>query len=251
MTDVFNSATTETTTTAQTTTETTSSFIEQLVGEGKKFKSVEELARGKIEADRHIAEITQTMAQMREDLAKQDYAKTLLESLQNKGAGSGTATEETTQTRNSATENTTQNREIDIETLVEQAITKKEQARTFEQNLTTANQAMIAQFGDKAGEVVKARSLELGISVERLKEIAAESPTAFLQLVTGSAKKTADKVTMPSSVRQDSLASTTSDRTFEYYQKLRKDNKSMYYSPKVQRMLMEDRMRLGEKFYNS
>ena len=251
MTDVFNSATTENVTTAQTTTETNSSFMEQLVGEGKKFRDVESLAKGKIEADRHIAEITQTLAEMREEIAKQDYAKTLLESLQSKGAESGTAkTEENSQTRNSATENTTQAREVDIEALVEQAMTKKEKARTFEQNIATANEAMVSQFGEKAGEVVKARSLELNMSVERLKEIAAESPTAFLQLITGSAKKNTDKVTMPGSVRQDSLASNTSDRTFDYYQKLRKDSKSQYYSPKVQRMLMEDRMRLGDKFYN-
>lgn len=251
MTDVFNSATTENATTATTTTETTSSFVEQLVGEGKKFKDVESLAKGKLEADRHIAEITQTLTQLREEIAKQDYAKTLLESLQSKGAESGTAkTEEPTQTRNSAAENTTQTREVDIEALVEQAITKKEKARTFEQNIATANEAMVSQFGDKAGEVVKARSQELGISVERLKEIAAESPTAFLQLISGSAKKTTDKVAPPSSVRQDSLASNTSDRTFEYYQKMRKENKSLYYSPKVQRMLMDDRLRLGDKFYS-
>lgn len=252
MSDIFNSATTENATTAQTTTETPSSFIEQLVGEGKKFRDVESLAKGKLEADRHIAEITQTLNQLREEVAKQDYAKSLLEQLQNKGAASGTAnTEEPTQTRNSATENTTQTREVDIEALVEQAITKKEQARTFEQNIAAANEAMVSQFGEKAGEVVKARSQELGISVERLKEIAAESPTAFLQLVTGSAKKTPEKVVVPGSVRQDSLASNTSERTFEYYQKMRKENKSLYYSPKVQRMLMDDRLRLGDKFYKS
>jgi len=251
MTDVFNSATTENVTTAQTTTETNSSFTEQLVGEGKKFRDVESLAKGKLEADRHIADITRTLTELREEVAKQDYAKTLLEQLQSKGAGSGTAnTEDSLTTRNSATENTTQTREVDIEALVEQAITKKEKTRTFEQNIAAANDVMVSQYGDRAGEVLKLKAQELSISVDRLKEIAAESPTAFLQLVTDSSKKSTDKVVMPSSVRQDSLASNTSERTFNYYQKIRKENKSQYYSPKVQRMLMEDRLRLGEKFYN-
>lgn len=251
MTDVFDSATTENATTAQTTTETNSSFTEQLVGEGKKFRDVESLAKGKLEADRHIAEITRTLTELREEVAKQDYAKTLLEQLQSKGAGSGTAnTEDSLLTRNSATENTTQAREVDIEALVEQAITKKEKTRTFEQNISAANEAMVSQYGDRAGEVLKLKAQELNMSVDRLKEIAAESPTAFLQLVTDSSKKPTDKVVMPSSVRQDSLASNTSERTFNYYQKIRKENKSQYYSPKVQRMLMEDRLRLGEKFYN-
>jgi len=252
MTDVFNSATTDTATTETTTTETNSSYVEQLVGEGKKFRDLEALAKGKLESDRHIAEITSTLNELREEVKKQEYAKTLLETLQNKGVDSGTTkTEEPTQSRTSATENTTQNREMDIEALVEQAITKKEKARTFEQNVATANEAMIAQYGDKAGEVVKSKAQELGFSVERLKEIAAESPTAFLQLVTGSPKKPTEKVAMEGSVRQDSLTSNTSDRTFDYYQKMRKENKSLYYSPKTQRLLMEDRLRLGEKFYKS
>jgi len=251
MSNVFDSATTDNTATESTNAETPSSFVDQLVGDGKKFRDVESLAKGKLEADRHIADITKTLNELREEVAKQDYAKTLLEQLQSKGAESGTAkTEDSTQTRNSATEDTTQNREVDIEALVEQAITKKEKARTFEQNIAAANEAMVSQYGEKAGEVVKVRSQELGISVERLKEIAAESPTAFLQLVTGSAKKTPEKVVMQGSVRQDSLTSNTSERTFQYYQKMRKENKSLYYSPKVQRMLMDDRLRLGDKFYS-
>ena len=252
MTDVFNSATTENVTTEPTQNETPSSYVEQLVGEGKKFKDAEALAKGKLEADKHIEEITRTLNELREEVKKQQYTKELLDTLQRKGTESGTAeTGEPTQTRNSATENTTQTSEVDIETLVEQAITKKEQARTVEQNVATANTAMVAQYGEKAGEVVQSKARELGISVDRLKEIAAESPTAFLQLVGAKTEKApASQVAPPGSIRQDSLNTNTSDRTFDYYQKMRKENKNLYYSPKVQRMLMEDRMRLGEKFYN-
>ena len=252
MSDIFDSATTEQVTTEPTIQETPSSFVEQLVGEGKKFKDTEALAKGKLEADKHIAEITQTLNELREEVKKQQFSKELLETLQSKGARSGIAeTEEPTYTRNSAPENTTQPSEVDIETLVEQAITKKEQSRTIQQNVAIANEAMVSQYGDKAGEVVKAKAVELNMSVDRLKEIAAESPTAFLQLVGATAtKKPASQVMPQGSIRQDSLSTNTSERTFDYYQKMRKENKSLYYSPKVQRMLMDDRLRLGEKFYN-
>ena len=78
MTDIFDSATTEVTTTSEQQTQTNDSFVTQLVGEGKKFKDYEALAKGKLEADRHIGEITKTLDELRAELAKQDYAKALL-----------------------------------------------------------------------------------------------------------------------------------------------------------------------------
>jgi len=249
MTDVFTAATTATTSTEQNDQQTQANYIEQLVGEGKKFKDVESLAKGKLEADKHISEITQTLAELREEVAKQDYAKDLLAKLQNKGTDSGTVNSAMdNNTGNSDTGNTNQN--ASIETLVEQAITKKEQTRTLEQNIAIANEAVVAQFGDKSAEVVKAKAVELGMSVDRLKEMAAESPTAFLQLIGVKAMKRTDSVTSKSSVRTEAFSSTSTDRTFQYYQNMRKENKSLYYSPKIQRTLIEDRMRLGEKFYN-
>lgn len=252
MTDVFSSATTENNAPAVTTDSTTNaSYTEQLVGEGKKFKDIESLAKGKLEADRHIEEITKTLNDLREEVKKEEYSKKLLEELQNKGTGAGTVTSAMgTNAGNSANGNTTQDAS-NIEALVEQLITKKEKTRTLEQNISVANEAVVSQFGDKAAEVVRLKASELGMSVDRLKEIAAESPTAFLQLIGAKTPVKTESVTTPSSIRTETLSNTNTDRTFEYYQKMRKENKSLYYSPKVQRMLMDDRLRLGEKFYKS
>lgn len=252
MTDVFNSATTENTNPAETTdNQTNDSFVAQLVGEGKKFRDVESLAKGKLEADRHIEEITKTLNELREEVSKQDYAKDLLAKLQDKGTESGTVNSAMdTNTGNSATGNTSPDAS-EIETLVEQLITKKEQSRTLEQNIAVANDAVVKQYGEKAAEVVKTKASELGMSVERLKEIAAESPTAFLQLLGVGQSKEITRVTNPTSIRTETLNSNTQDRTFQYYQNMRKENRNLYYSPKIQRMLMEDRLRLGDKFYNN
>lgn len=251
MSNVFDSATTENTTPAEdNNNQTNDSYVTQLVGEGKKFRDIESLAKGKLEADRHIEEITKTLNELREEVSKQDYAKDLLAKLQDKGTESGTVNSASEiNTGNSATGNTIPDAS-DLEALVEQLMTKKEQSRTVEQNISVANDAVVAQFGDKSSEVVKAKAQELGMSVDRLKEIAAESPTAFLQLIGVGQRKEATKVTNPTSIRTENF-SQTQDRTFDYYQKMRKENKALYYSPKVQRMLMDDRLRLGDKFYNN
>lgn len=250
MTDIFNAATTADTTTEENNVQTNESYVNQLVGEGKKFKDLESLARGKMEADRHIGEITKTLDELRAELAKQDYAKSLLEQM---SKGSETVAEQPTPNipSSSNTENTTQSAS-DIESLVEKVITEKERSRTVNQNLAIASEEMEKQFGDKAGQILKTKSIELGMSVERLKEIAAESPSAFFQMIGVNAKaKPTAPVATQSSIRSEGFNSNSQDRDFDYYQKIRKENRSLYYSPKVQNMMIQDRQRLGDKFYKT
>ena len=40
----------------------------------------------------------------------------------------------------------------------------------------------------------------------------------------------------------------STERNWAYYQKLRRENRNLYYTPKIQRQLMEDKGRLGDKF---
>lgn len=250
MTDIFSSATSEQTTTEGQQSQTNESYVTQLVGEGKKFKDVESLAKGKLEADRHIGEITKTLDELRAELAKQDYAKSLLEQM-SKGSEAGAEQPSPVSTSPSNTENTTQSAS-DIESLVEKVITEKERNRTVSQNIATVGEEMQKQFGDKAGQILKTKSTELGMSLDRLKEIAAESPTAFFQLIGVSAQKKATTMTAPqSTIRSENFNPNSQDRDFEYYQKMRKENRSMYYSPKVQNMMLQDRERLGSKFYKT
>lgn len=249
MSDVFNAATTADTTTEAGNSQTNENYVNQLVGEGKKFKDLEALAKGKLEADRHIGEITKTLDELRAELAKQDYAKSLLEQM---SKGSETRQDEPPPNTSSSsnTENTTQSAS-DIESLVEKVITEKERNRTVAQNLVVVNEEMEKQFGDKAAVILKSKSQELNISVDRLKEIAAESPTAFFQMIGVNAQKKNAPVTTQSSVRSENFNPNSQDRTFEYYQKIRKENRSLYYSPKIQNMMLQDRERLGGRFYNS
>jgi hypothetical protein len=249
MTDVFTAATTAQTTTEEDNAQTNENYLNQLVGEGKKFKDLEALAKGKLEADRHIGEITKTLDELRAELSKQDYAKSLLEQM-SKGSETRQDDPPPNTSSSSNTENTTQSAS-DIESLVEKVITEKEKNRTVTQNLSVVSEEMEKQFGDKAGSILKSKSQELNISVDRLKEIAAESPTAFFQMIGVSSKKPQATSAPQSSVRSETFSSNLQDRDFDYYQKLRKESRSLYYSPKVQNMMLQDRTRLGDRFYKS
>jgi hypothetical protein len=80
-----------------------------------------------------------------------------------------------------------------------------------------------------------------------MQEIAAESPNAFFNLI-GEPKKDF-KPMVEGSVRTEGVnMQASNERDWSYYQNLRRDNRSLYYSPKIQRQLMEDKSRLGSKF---
>jgi hypothetical protein len=140
MSDIFSSATTDNTTNETQQTQTKESFVDHLVGDGKKFKDIEALAKGKLEADRHIGEITKTLDELRAELAKQDYAKNLLEQM-SKGSETGAEQPPPVTTSSSNTENTTQSAS-DFEALVEKVITAKEKSKTASQNISVVGEEM-------------------------------------------------------------------------------------------------------------
>ena len=48
---------------------------------------------------------------------------------------------------------------------------------------------------------------------------------------------------------EGSTMQASSEKDFGYYQKLRRENSSLYYKPTTQRAMMADADRLGDKFY--
>lgn len=248
-------ATEQSTQAEQQTTETTQpqeSFVAKLVeAKGENWKDPEVLAKGKLEADNYITELEQQLSQMREDMSKQDYAKALLDQLQNKAADPTTAN--TVMPNNNNTGGTMEGNtslspsEDDLKSLVEQTLTQRERDNTVKQNLALVDQELEKSYGTEARATIEKKSKELGISIERMQEIASESPTAFFSLI-GEPKKSFSPM-VQGSVRTEGVnMQASTERDWSYYQKLRRENKNLYYTPKIQQQLMDDKIRLGEKF---
>lgn len=227
------------------------SFVAKLVeAKGENWKDPEVLAKGKIEADNYIKELERQLKEMQEDMSKQDYAKSLLDQLQNKAADPTTAK---TAMPNNNTGGTTEGNtnpslsEEDLKSLVEQTLTAREQENTVKQNLAIVDQELEKSYGTEAKATIQKKAQELGMSLQRMQEIAAESPTAFFTLI-GEPKKSFNPL-VQGSVRTEGVnMQASTDRNWDYYQKLRRENRNLYYTPKVQRQLMEDKARLGDKF---
>jgi hypothetical protein len=254
--DVFSesSQTTDTTQPEIQATESTQpqdSFVQKLVeAKGENWKDPEVLAKGKLEADGYIQELETQLNSMREDLSKQDYAKSLLDQLQNKAAESTTANIAMPKNNIGDTSdgNTNPNlSEEDLKSLVERTLTERDKDSVIKQNLSLVNEEMEKSYGTDASAKIQDKAKELGLTLERMQEIAAESPTAFFNLI-GEPKKNF-KPMVQGSVRTEGVnMQASSERDWSYYQNLRRENRSLYYTPKVQRQLMEDKSRLGGKF---
>lgn len=247
--------TTQTTQPEQTQEETSpqGSFLSKLVeAKGENWKDPEVLAKGKIEADGYIQTLEGQLTQMREDLKKKEYQDEVLEQLQKKATESTAVNNGVPNNNNSNAdgENTTRNlSEEDLKSLVEQTLNQREADAVTKTNLQRVDEELDKTFGTNAEEVVKKKAEELGMSMDRLSEIASESPNAFFTLI-GEPKPTFNPM-VNGSVRTEGVnMQVSTDRNWQYYQKLRRENPNQYYEPKMQQQLLQDRMRLGDNFGN-
>lgn len=237
----------------QMTAEQQESYLAKLVAaKGDNWKDPEVLAKGKLEADGYIKNLEEQLAAMREDLGKQDYAKNLLEELQNKATSHTNVKSVVANNNNNGGTNTEGNTQPQVsedilKSLVEQTLTARDKEAVVKQNLSIVDQELEKSYGTEAPAFVKKKAEELGLSLQRMQELAAESPSAFFSLI-GEPKKSFQPI-VQGSVRTEGVnLQASSDRNWAYYQKLRRENKNLYYTPKVQQQLMEDKSRLGDKF---
>lgn len=221
MTDVFAS-------------ETVVDPLVELVGEDKKFKTVADLAKGKLEADKFINDLKAEMAELRTHLSGQadlDALKAELQELRDKSGATKPGTPEALSA-------------ADIKALVTKAITEEESSKTATQNIREANQRMITKFGtlENATTALNTRAQELGLPVKTLQGIAAQSPTAFEQMVIGKLEAPQSETFVRGTVSSQALpvGSTQAPKegSWEYFQNIKKTKGvNAYFDPQVQNAL--------------
>lgn len=236
-----------------------SSFLDQLVGEGRKFKDVESLARGKAEADRYVDQLRTELETQRQ--LNEEKLDKLLEAITAKdkgtssvgGVDSGTGTnfnDNRQDTRDATSPDTTSE---DIESLVKRMLSEREQQQSAQSNLATVDSKMKEIYGEKAGEVLITRSNELGISREDLKRMAETSPTAFLKLMSDSKSTSSSSFSStPNRVNTTSLGvnNNSNERGWSYYRDLKKRNPREFWNRHQEMGQLIEKVG-REAFYNS
>jgi hypothetical protein len=228
-----------------------SSLIDELVGEGKKFATIEDLAKGKLEADSFIEQLQGENKLTREQLIE-------LEGKTNKQATIAELIDVVKGSNKQETEEGNQPISDDIlSKKIEEILGNKTVEQTRETNYKQANQAVLDKVNgdvEAAKSYVAERAKQLGTSVEKLKALGEESPVAFRELMkldpsTGSPGVTSlAGVTPP----QNTPLVIEGHKTKAYYDQLKKEiGPQKYWSDtKIQAQYLKDATALEDRFKN-
>lgn len=222
-------------------------IVAELVGEGKKFKSVDDLAKGKLEADKFIEKLTVENKALREALDSEgspdEVLKRINALLQSKG-GSENATAQTG--------NQPQKESLTEEKVLE-LLSKKEREDRLKNNVNSFNASVNKAFGPKTAEVIAARLDELGMEQDVYKDLVQRNPNAALRIL-GLKDSGVSGTSMESSVNTEAYFGEAGKgngevQNFAYFNKLRRELGERYYEPHIQKQVFEQRKKLGDAFW--
>lgn len=221
--------------------------LDLLVGEGKKFATIEDLAKGKIEADRTIEDRNREAAELRAEMERLRLENEIYKRQPVREPEARTTEREPT-------------RPVEEEPAEDLAtrIRKELQAATEEerknQNLAHVVNRLEDIYGERAGEILRNKAAELGVSVKFLQDVAASSPKAFYAQIGLTDSPTQTATTVRSDVNTEAVNAQSSQGvkqgTYHYYEELRRNDPKRYFSPQVQNEMFLNAKKLGDNFYN-
>jgi hypothetical protein len=215
---------------------------------GEAFKDPQVLAKSKLESDNYIKQLESQLTDLRTELSKEDTAKKLLAELQSRRQDPNANSVPKQGETNPSDTKPVLSEDV-IQRLVEETLSKREQANSAQQNAKLVQDQLTQKYGTEAKAHVEKKAQELGMSFDRLSALAAESPSAFMTLI--GEPKTEFKAPVQGTINTAAgNYSNPSERNWDYYQNLRRTNKTLYFNPKTQQQMMQDKMRLGDRFGN-
>lgn len=222
-------------------------YLEELVGEGKKFSDPEKLARAKVESDRFIAQLLKEQDEMRKALEKRNNEEEFLTKL-----------EQITKPRQPEVPEPTRNDPLterpqipldEIEKIIEQREAKK----TAEQNLNTVVSRLEQAYGPDYRSRVQTQATALGVGTEFLTDIAAKNPQAFYKLMGLDEQKTQAPgfAPPPRSSVQSFAPNTGNKKNYNYWKAQRAEKgEGWYFQKSTQREIWDSVRTMGEQeFY--
>ena len=211
-----------------------------LIGEGKKYKSLEDALKSIPHAQTHISSLERELAELREDLGKRLSAEEALNKI--------------LEARQSREEEGTPPPDFSPDTLknlVKDTYKEMTEEERRSHNVELADKAVRDKWGDKAGEWLAQKAAELGVGVKFLQDTASHSPKAFYNLVGLESGQKQQEVPRQGSVNTEGMqGSGPTPYSYKWYQNLRRTDPKQYYTPKVQLEMHRKASELGEAFYN-
>ena len=236
--------------------ETPTSILGDLVGEGKKFRDEEALARGKVEADAFIEKLKGENSEIRKlmaGLAQQVETLSKKAEFNSRLSGDDQNTNDPPVTRKDPVTPPTVTAPVglsqdDVRKLMEQDRID----RTRKANVAAVDAALIKEFGAEASNYITQKALELGVTKEYLTMTAEQSPQALFNMIgfTPNASRNPTLASRQPGYSPSTGNGTTAIRDKAYYDKLMKTMGAVkfMYDKNIQVQLHKDMMALGDRW---
>lgn len=215
-----------------------------LVGEGRKYKTLEDLAKAYIHLDEHTLSVKEENAKFREQLAQASTLDDVLKQL--KDTKPAPSDQSAAPVKGLGVE--------DVAAIVKQTVTGLETTARKQANLVAADNKMKELFGDKAAEVFVKEAATPQMR-EALISLASVSPDKFVALFTkdappgSSAGKTNVNTAAMQSISHSGRA--TDPTTKEYFSEIRKKDPKLFYSASVQLAMQKAAISNRDHFYGT
>lgn len=240
-----------------TTTTTDQGVLEALVGPGKKFATVEDLAKGKANSDEYIKKLEEETEELRKELTKAlengETNATIADIVKALRDKEDTASKE-------GGDNQTARTDEELQEMVKSILKGETQAATAKANRELGNKLVLQKVGgdiDAAKSYVAERAKRLGLTPSKLAELSEESPDAFATLMdvrpstsSGSVAGLRDGHATATSPHGGPRMEIDGYHTKAYFDAKRKElgNAKYIADRKLQSEYMRSALKLGEKF---
>jgi len=233
--------------------DTNKNYLQELVGEGKKFKSPEELARGKAESDLYIKHLERGRDELREDYLKLREESVARQKLEELIGQLESKTQQPTPSADTQKPDGNIQPQYDskaIESLVSSKIQEHELTRKQEQNFNAVRAKLQERFGTNYQASLKTQIDSLGLTEDFINDLARKHPTVLFKTLGIDAPVQRENFQSPprSDQSSNSFSPQTNKRTWNYYQNLKNTSPKVYWDPKTQVQMMHDSVQLGDEF---
>ena len=227
---------------------------EALVGEGKKFKTDDDLARGKLHSDLYIE---RQKIELANEQARSKALEAELEQLRHRGKEALEAVNRNVQDPDQA--NTSNEKapkmftQEDVQKIVKETILSDREVEARRKNVDSVKEALQQTWGADYAKKLEEAANEFG-GKEEIGRMAETNPKALLKLIGVNQNQTTDTksnnlFTPTTSTVRPTIGGGPEVKGAAYYSKKRKEMGNAYFTPQAFSERLEAMTKLGNDFY--
>ncbi|HEY2810544.1 MAG TPA: hypothetical protein VGJ00_04045 [Rhabdochlamydiaceae bacterium] len=228
-------------------------YLPDYVGEGKKFKTPEDLAKSKYHADTYISLLEKRLDQKeaeRQELKKEFETRARLEELITQLTNKNPTTTTIPNTPESKVESQVIAPALDSTKIDELVSTKISQWDTHKRqtaNVAEVRGKLTERFGSNFSEVLKAKADELGVSPTFLNSLAKDHPSVLYKTLGLDQQVQPVNMHAPTTTQRFAPQG-EKKRTWSYYQEMKKTDPDTYNNPRTALQMQRDAIEQGDAF---